>query len=74
MSNYPPGVTGNEYEIAGADSEVEDVYFCTTCQATVDGYRETYRGEVRRFHDWPEQPDRKGHNEGWESLELEGAD
>lgn len=21
MSNYPPGVTGNEYEIAGADSE-----------------------------------------------------
>lgn len=27
-SNYPPGVTGNEYEIAGADYEVEDTFVC----------------------------------------------
>ncbi len=24
MSNYPPGVTGNEYEIAGPDAEFTD--------------------------------------------------
>lgn len=24
MSNYPPGVTGNEYEIAGPDAEWEE--------------------------------------------------
>lgn len=28
MSNYPPGVTGNEYEIAGPDSEFEEEFEC----------------------------------------------
>lgn len=27
-SNYPPGVSGNEYEIAGADSEWEELEDC----------------------------------------------
>ena len=27
MSNYPPGVNGNEYEIAGPDDEWEDEDF-----------------------------------------------
>ena len=30
MSNYPPGVTGNEYEIAGADAEwIDDDFECS---------------------------------------------
>jgi len=28
MSNYPPGVTGYEYEIAGPDNEVEESRYC----------------------------------------------
>lgn len=31
MSNYPPGVTGNEYEIAGADVEIETLALCDRC-------------------------------------------
>lgn len=26
MSNYPPGVTGNEWQIAGFSADVEDAY------------------------------------------------
>lgn len=43
MSNYPPGVTGNEYEIAGPDREFTDERDCEGCGrlSTVDviGYR-----------------------------------
>lgn len=28
MSNYPPGVTGHEYEIAGPDAEYDDTREC----------------------------------------------
>lgn len=31
MSNYPPGVTGLEYEITGADYEKEIEGICPTC-------------------------------------------
>ena len=31
MNNYPPGVTGNEYEIAGPDYEVEVEGYCPNC-------------------------------------------
>jgi hypothetical protein len=32
LSNYPPGVTGNEYEIAGPDYEREtDDFLCPNC-------------------------------------------
>ena len=30
--NYPDGVTGNEYAIAGPDSEWEDIHYCEKCQ------------------------------------------
>ena len=30
--NYPPGVTGNEYEIAGPDSEWEETHYCEKCE------------------------------------------
>ncbi len=35
LSNYPPGVTGNEYAIAGPDAEepAED-FECPNCQST----------------------------------------
>lgn len=29
MSNYPPGVSGNEFEIAGPDHEWEEEFECT---------------------------------------------
>ena len=32
MSNYPPGVTGNEYEIAGPDYEKESDIPCPKCK------------------------------------------
>jgi len=31
VSNYPPGVTGREWEIAGPDSEVEEERVCPAC-------------------------------------------
>jgi len=44
MSNYPPGVSGNEYEIAGADYEHETEAFCGTCGKVVPVMVEGYRG------------------------------
>lgn len=42
MSNYPPGVSGNEYEIAGPDREFTDERDCSNCDRTavvdVTGY------------------------------------
>ena len=36
LSNYPPGVTGNEFEIAGPDAEWDEMQTCTnTVQATI---------------------------------------
>ncbi len=43
MSNYPPGVTGNEYEIAGPDFEEEDKNsHCPLCcgDLMIAGYRD----------------------------------
>lgn len=31
MSNYPPGVTGNEYQISGAEREWEETRECPHC-------------------------------------------
>lgn len=42
MSNYPPGVTGNEFEIAGPDREFTDIRPCMACgrveEVDVTGY------------------------------------
>ena len=32
--NYPPGVTGNEYEIAGPDYERDSPELCPVCGST----------------------------------------
>mgnify|MGYP003679321021 FL=1 len=44
MSNYPPGVTGNEYEIAGPDYERESDTYCSECgaQMIAQGYRDRH--------------------------------
>lgn len=34
MNNYPPGVTGNEFEIAGPDYEIEVEDICEECGAS----------------------------------------
>ena len=31
LSNYPPGVTGNEFEISGPEREWEEYATCPTC-------------------------------------------
>jgi hypothetical protein len=51
MSNYPPGVTGNEYEIAGPDSE-EQVGPCSECGApsAVLSYRSRHWTECDNGH------------------------
>ena len=41
-SNYPPGVTGQEYEIAGPDTETESREYCQWCASPQDGYTMTY--------------------------------
>ena len=48
MTNYPPGVTGNEYQIAGADYERDVCHNCATCHATQDGTEQGY-GDERWF-------------------------
>lgn len=46
MANgYPPGVTGNEYAIAGPDHEEEDYSFCEPCGQDQEGMTYTFRGE-----------------------------
>lgn len=45
MSNYPPGVTGNEFAIAGPDFEEERYEWCTTCEATTEQVLYGYRHE-----------------------------
>ena len=42
MSNLPPGVTGNEYEIAGPDYEDEAVRYCPKCDEETEGTIEGY--------------------------------
>jgi len=49
MSNYPPGVTGNEYQIAGPDAEFDDVRECSSegfSTLTITGYGEKEIGEA----------------------------
>ena len=41
-SNLPPGCSGNEFEIAGPDTEVEDRQYCTFCASPQDGFTMTY--------------------------------
>ena len=45
LSNYPDGVTGNEYEIAGPDSEWEDTHYCEKCQKDTLFSCESFRGQ-----------------------------
>lgn len=43
--SYPPGVTGNEYEIAGPDFDEDAEEHCETCEAVTQGTRQGYSGE-----------------------------
>ncbi len=40
MSNYPPGVTGHEYQISGADAGTTREIFCDVCWFEGTGYAE----------------------------------
>ena len=43
--NYPDGVTGNEYAIAGPDDEWESSHYCDECEKTTDFSCESFRGQ-----------------------------
>jgi|TARA_B110001454_G_scaffold57108_1_gene55830 hypothetical protein len=43
--NYPDGVTGNEYAIAGPDSEWEEELYCEKCQKDTLFGCESFRGQ-----------------------------
>jgi len=69
-SNYPPGVTGNEYEIAGPDFESEGDRYCDQCEKEsfhfIDGYRgsvtarcEECSNEIDISDEYGEDPDRE---------------
>lgn len=45
MSNYPPGVTGNEYEIAGPDYEDYTDRSCWHCSNTAGNLQQGYGKE-----------------------------
>lgn len=44
--SYPPGISGNEYEIAGPDQDGEDDRWCKDCE------KETLHEWARYRHDW----------------------
>ena len=60
MSNYPPGVTGNEFEIAGPNREYEEVRECTECGEEVEMLVQTFHNEA-----WADCPSCHAANE-WE--------
>ena len=41
--NYPPGVTGNEYEIAGPDKEWEEEFYCEECDKDIIFHCESFQ-------------------------------
>jgi len=45
VSNYPPGVSGNEFEIAGPDFEDDATRYCSTCECDREGMLQGYRSE-----------------------------
>jgi len=44
VSNYPPGVTGREYQIAGPDHDYEEDRTCEKCGERCEHYVEQYEG------------------------------
>jgi hypothetical protein len=46
VSNYPQSVSGNEYQIAGADREWEANFPCDQCQAIGTFTMQEYAGNV----------------------------
>lgn len=61
MSNYPPGVTGNEYEIAGPDYERDEERECTMQDAVIrvvnhESY-DVYVAQIERMLVTDETPD-----------------
>jgi len=82
LSNYPDGVTGNEYEIAGPDSEWEEELYCAKCEKTTTFSCESFRkqrsgicsecdydidlGHVDDDIDWDWIADQKEDFEHWE--------
>lgn len=45
-SNYPPGVSGREYQISGAEREWEEKRWCHSCDRETDWWMEAYQGAI----------------------------
>ena len=46
MSMYPPGVTGNEYQIAGPDWDGEEEHRCVPCDAVTTHAVASFQGSA----------------------------
>jgi len=61
LSNYPPGVTGNEYAISGAEHEWEEEITCPFCDWTGRVHHEAHREfGVVAFCENPDAPECEG--------------
>ena len=66
MSNYPPGVTGNEYAIGGAEAEWSEEETCPHCDWTGEmDHEKHYEFGIRAFCANPDEPTCVG-REGFE--------
>jgi hypothetical protein len=77
LSNYPDGVTGNEYAIAGPDSEWEEELHCAKCEKTTMFSCETFRGQRSGLCDECGSDTDLGHNDDyidWESVAEQKED
>ena len=54
LSNYPPGVTGAEYDIAGPDSEEEVIETCPADDCGYSGYVTVVHYREQWWWDCPE--------------------
>lgn len=71
-SNYPPGVTGNEYAIGGAQAEWEADAICPACGWEGPMPHEAHREfGIRAWCANPDEPGCPGNREGFEIYEDE---
>lgn len=80
MSNYPPGVTGNELRIAGPDWDGDIERECPRCEQWVLVYASSFRGVLSwecplcgNYEDEEEEegPDPDAAYEAWREREFD---
>lgn len=52
LSNYPPGVTGREWEIAGPDADGEELQDCVPCTEEAENEQDYDGPPLQTMHEW----------------------